>query len=288
MPLETATFVSDLIPANPAHSDGLNQADAHMRLIKAALKASFPHTGTITNSDSQIVLLDGTSTKPSYSFASEPTLGFYRLSSGLIVIGGGRLIGNGAVPVGSLHEFLFEPEGFKNDGSAGGQYLELNGVTYNTADYPRLATHLGVTASTFALLNVTDTGRFARSRRTGVTAGTKEANLVGAHGHTATADAAGSHAHNVSGSTGSMDRANPHSHSTDAQQNNPNFGAGTQTPRAPQTGQATINATDINHLHSVSGATDAQGNHTHVITVAANVGAETRPEAYSVIKCIKT
>lgn len=43
MPLETATYVSQLASANPAHSDQLNQADAHLRLIKSVLLATFPN-----------------------------------------------------------------------------------------------------------------------------------------------------------------------------------------------------------------------------------------------------
>jgi len=43
VPLETATYISDLAPANPAHTDGLSQADSHMRLIKAVLQATFPN-----------------------------------------------------------------------------------------------------------------------------------------------------------------------------------------------------------------------------------------------------
>jgi microcystin-dependent protein len=43
MPLETATYISELVVTNPANSDGLNQADDHMRLIKAAVKSTFPN-----------------------------------------------------------------------------------------------------------------------------------------------------------------------------------------------------------------------------------------------------
>jgi hypothetical protein len=292
LPLETATYIQDLITSNPAASDGINNADDHMRLIKAVLKNSFPGVSSPWSRAQGLIVPSGAAATPSYSFTDEPTLGLYRSASGLITIVGGRLSGNGAVPVGSLHEFLVEPEGFKNDGSAGGQYLELNGQTYNTADYPRLATHLGISTSTFALINVTDTGRFPRSRRTGVTAGTKESGLVGAHGHTATADTQGSHAHNVSGSTGFMDRNDPHAHAiAEADRlavagfNDTHIANGSGLyGRAP----FSIAPTSVNHAHGVGGATDAQGAHSHNITVAANVGAETRPEAYSVIKCIKT
>jgi hypothetical protein len=43
MPLESATYISDLNISNPANSDGLNQADDHMRLIKSTLKSTFPN-----------------------------------------------------------------------------------------------------------------------------------------------------------------------------------------------------------------------------------------------------
>ena len=42
MPLETATYISQLVSTNPAHTDGLNQADSHLRLLKSVLQAQFP------------------------------------------------------------------------------------------------------------------------------------------------------------------------------------------------------------------------------------------------------
>jgi hypothetical protein len=48
MALESATYISDLNAANPAATDGLAQADDHFRLIKGAVKATFPNvTGAI-------------------------------------------------------------------------------------------------------------------------------------------------------------------------------------------------------------------------------------------------
>lgn len=43
MPLETGTYISDLVPANPNHTDGLSQADSHLRLIKQILQNTFPN-----------------------------------------------------------------------------------------------------------------------------------------------------------------------------------------------------------------------------------------------------
>jgi hypothetical protein len=43
VPLETATYISDLVTSNPAASDPLSGADDHIRLIKATIKATFPN-----------------------------------------------------------------------------------------------------------------------------------------------------------------------------------------------------------------------------------------------------
>ena len=49
VPLETAPFIDGLDPANPAGSDRIFQGDDHIRLIKAALKSTFPNlTGPVT------------------------------------------------------------------------------------------------------------------------------------------------------------------------------------------------------------------------------------------------
>lgn len=43
MPIETATYISELNTALPAATDGLQQADDHMRLLKDTIKATFPN-----------------------------------------------------------------------------------------------------------------------------------------------------------------------------------------------------------------------------------------------------
>ena len=49
MALETATYINGLVATNPVATDGLAQADDHMRLIKATIKATFPNiTGPVT------------------------------------------------------------------------------------------------------------------------------------------------------------------------------------------------------------------------------------------------
>lgn len=55
MPLESAQFINGLIPTNPASTDPSGAADDHLRLIKGALKATFPAiTGEVTASHTQL------------------------------------------------------------------------------------------------------------------------------------------------------------------------------------------------------------------------------------------
>jgi len=44
MGLESASFVNDLVTTNPGATDAKAQGDDHLRLIKAALKSSFPNS----------------------------------------------------------------------------------------------------------------------------------------------------------------------------------------------------------------------------------------------------
>lgn len=43
MPLESASYINGLEPANPASTDQISQADEHLRLIKSVLKSTFPN-----------------------------------------------------------------------------------------------------------------------------------------------------------------------------------------------------------------------------------------------------
>lgn len=60
MALETGTYVNSLNASNPASTDGLAQADDHIRLLKATIKATLPNvTGAITASHTELNALDG-------------------------------------------------------------------------------------------------------------------------------------------------------------------------------------------------------------------------------------
>jgi microcystin-dependent protein len=64
LPLESAVFISDLTTTNPAHADGLSQADSHMRLIKSTVKATFPNfiSGALQSTQAQLDAAVGATT----------------------------------------------------------------------------------------------------------------------------------------------------------------------------------------------------------------------------------
>lgn len=55
MGLETTTYIDGLVPTNPLGNDPKSQGDDHIRLIKSALKNTFPNiTGAVTVTQAQI------------------------------------------------------------------------------------------------------------------------------------------------------------------------------------------------------------------------------------------
>lgn len=60
MPLETATYISDLNPAWPLGGDKKSNGDNHLQMIKGALKATFPNvTGAVTPTHVELNFLTG-------------------------------------------------------------------------------------------------------------------------------------------------------------------------------------------------------------------------------------
>ena len=73
MALEIASYINGLVATNPTATDTVAQADDHIRLIKAAIKATFPNvTGAITAThtilnglDARVTTLESTPAFPS-------------------------------------------------------------------------------------------------------------------------------------------------------------------------------------------------------------------------------
>jgi hypothetical protein len=62
MALETGTYVNSLVASNPASTDGLAQADDHIRLLKSTIKSTFPSvTGAVTSTHTELSALSGLS-----------------------------------------------------------------------------------------------------------------------------------------------------------------------------------------------------------------------------------
>ena len=62
MALETGTYISDLVPANPGPNDLKSLGDDHLRLIKSTLKTTFPSvTGAVTATHTDLNNVSGLS-----------------------------------------------------------------------------------------------------------------------------------------------------------------------------------------------------------------------------------
>jgi hypothetical protein len=295
VPLETATYVSDLVTSNPAASDPLANADDHLRLVKATLKATLAHTGQLTNTDNQLIPAAGTSTKPAYSFAAEPTLGLYRSATGVMSVAGGKL--KGTRDPGEVATWLKEPASLgKATSDTGKDWLELNGATYNRTDYPALADFMnGVgVGTTFTLPDMYTLGRFPRSRTAATAALTAQANTVGPHTHPdvtpTTAAETQEHTHGFSGTTGNDSPDHTHGYT---RRGGVIHQDGTQGATvATQDVADTTAGASTRHQHGFSGTTagrSATHNHTVTVSTPANTGTtETRPEALSFVFAVKT
>lgn len=127
LPLETATYVTDLVTANPAHTDGLSQADSHMRLLKSTLKATFPNftSGALASTQAQI--------DAAASIGAGTTAYGFQTGTALLP---------GLFPLGNPNTGIFSP-------AANQIAMSLNGVQALLLGGTALVTSLGVSAAAF-------------------------------------------------------------------------------------------------------------------------------------------
>jgi hypothetical protein len=290
MPLESATYVSQLVDTNPAHADGVNQGDAHVRLIKAVLQNQFPNLGT------QAVTPTAAQINTAVSAA----------------------LGAGAyVPLGTVHAFLYDPGTsiVARSGTSTGseQYILLDGSTYPQAHFPALASAVyGISGGNFIVHHMTDTGRHLRSigGTPGNTVGTYVANGIALHTHTATSSTTVSaaatgqsltdngHTHNFSGNTGGQSADHTHGYTAPAPTQTTGGASGNAATQS-----ATTTGSSNDHTHSFSGTTAGanQSNaglvlndptHAHSASTSTTVNGtgntENSVEALSVYYAIKT
>jgi len=115
MGLETSTYVDGLNTSNPAATDGLAQADDHIRLIKTVLKNTFPNlTGAVTATQAN---LNNTTAIPS----TLTDLGISDGSSGMVL----STDGSGNFSFTALPAGATDTNYYVNGGSFSGTTLTL-------------------------------------------------------------------------------------------------------------------------------------------------------------------
>lgn len=312
MPLETGTYISDLVVSNPAASDGLNNADDHIRLIKAALKNTFPNINSIVNiTDEALNVLaanpnnrfpSGSSAAPGIAWVDETGLGFYRTGAAAMAFTG-RLSGDGVVPAGMVMDFAAA--------TAPPGWIALDGAVLATATYPALFAAIGYTwggsGASFVLPNASSGGRFRRHRDNAAYSGAvgtyqNTANL--SHAHTGAGDtgqASADHTHSVSGNTAGMSANVTHDHTTLMQTGvltSASFGgysaffqpSGVAT-NAGFSNSPASSAANLEHGHpfaATSGGMSTGHYHAYSFTTTASGDPlESRPWCMTMLACIK-
>ena len=93
MGLETASYISELVAANPTATDPISQGEDHLRLIKSVLQTQFSGlsgTTAVTSSGAELNILDGvTATYAELNYLDITTLGTSADSKALTQSAGG-------------------------------------------------------------------------------------------------------------------------------------------------------------------------------------------------------
>tara|TARA_X000000368_G_scaffold84958_1_gene64332 strand:+ start:3684 stop:4475 length:792 start_codon:yes stop_codon:yes gene_type:complete len=100
MALESATYINGLVTSNPTATDALAQADDHLRLIKATIKATFPNiTGAVTathtslNQDPTTLIDSNGATRVAATTSGATVTGNLSISGNISVTGDGIALG---------------------------------------------------------------------------------------------------------------------------------------------------------------------------------------------------
>lgn len=292
MPLETAVHISDLVVTNPASSDGLNQADDHMRLIKGVLLTDVGNAMT----SMLLTVPDGTSGAPSIGFKADATTGFYRKGTGTTAVAG-SLVGQGTVDIGFLSMFAGAtvPPG----------YLACDGQAVSRTTYAALFAAIGTTwgtgdgSTTFNVPGLNS--RFPRHRDTSGAAGavgTVQASQNQTHTHTGSGNTGNNsvdHTHTYSGNTGTESADHTHTVTGPASiagLNNNNGGGGGAFSAMGGATTYTSSGRSAAHTHAFSGTTSGTSTtHTHAFSFTTSNGSadgtEARPLSATLLFCIR-
>jgi microcystin-dependent protein len=239
MPLESATYLDDLNPANPAATDLLSQGDDHIRLIKAVLQATFPNiAGPVTLSDTDI--------------------------NGLVT-----LISGGGVPTGTVAMW------YGSSASVPSGWGICNGTTYPKSDLsgnivsPDLRDRVAIGVGAFAVTQGTVYGASTATATTGA---------AGAHTHTISGTGGHAHSPTIAGHALSISEMPAHTHTVGFNDSGSTGTCPEDAVGSPVSNQTTsstgggaahthgisFSGTDGTHTHTMAPSAD----HTHGVTVA--------------------
>ena len=231
MALESGTYINSLNASNPASTDGLAQADDHIRLLKSTIKASLPNvTGAITSTHTELNVLDGVTASTTeinkLDGLTATTAQLNSLAAGGAIPAGGIIMWSGSV--GSIPSGWVLCNGSNSTPDLRNRFVVGAGSTYavnatggadsvslSTANLPAHSHSFSGSGTTSTIGNHThgnvanplmnDNGRDgdAGSNSTGL----NEADRLGG-----TTGAAGSHNHtfSVSGTTGNTGSGSSH------------------------------------------------------------------------------
>ena len=154
MGLETATYISQLVPTNPTSSDPVSQGDDHLQLIKDVLQKQFTTLGAaaVTTTAAELNLLDGITAVGDASGPASATDNAIARFNGT----GGKTLQNSNVtisddpPVITIGDGVAEDTTILFDGNAKDFHIALD----DTAD--KLVIGEGSTVGTNEILSITD------------------------------------------------------------------------------------------------------------------------------------
>jgi microcystin-dependent protein len=205
MALETASYIDGLVATNPVGSDPLADADGHIRLVKSALKATFPNiTGPVTATQDSlnsplpsggIILWSGAiAAVPSGWLLCDGGSGTPDLRDRFVVGAGlGYVVGatgGSATVVLETANLPVHSHTFSGTAQSNGSHAH-SGSTNNTGSHQHNIP-TSVTGDSFGKADVGGGG----------SEGTLTTDPAGAHQHTITTDTQGAHTHTLEGTVG--------------------------------------------------------------------------------------
>lgn len=282
MPLESASYLSQLEVANPASNDALAQADDHLRLIKSVLKNTFPKLdGAVNATPAQLndvgalrTDVDAMKTGKVSSSGGEMT-GTLTIKTGDMDVTAGKVkeAGQPLIPRGSIIMW--------SGTTAPGGWALCNGQVVSGLQTPDLRDRFIVATG----------GAYVLGQKGGNNVTAAVSNSAGAHGHIVSVEGGHSHGGSTASHVLTVDQMPAHDHGVNSGTNIGKVGSGHMIPGIGQPlldnqlfyGQGGnqghshgINA-DGAHGHGVS----IEGAHTHTVEV------DTRSPYYALAFIIK-